>query len=167
MSCWLVPSAKEGFAGVMAIETSNGGPTVSPAEPVMEFSVAEIVAWPAVTPEARPVALIVAVPGADELQLTDALTSCVLPSVKVPMASNCWVVPEARVVPEGETVINERAGGPTESDAVPVTPAKVARIVVAPSLRLVARPPAPIAATPAGEVDQLTDEVRFCVLPSV
>jgi hypothetical protein len=71
------------------------------------------------------------------------------------------------VMPAGDTAIDERAGDPTDNEADPETAPETALMVVAPSLMLFAKPPAPIAATPAGVADQLTDEVRFCVLPSV
>jgi hypothetical protein len=60
--------------------TVSGEVTASVAEPLIEFNVAEIVAVPAPTPVASP-PLMVATPGADELQLTDPVTFCVLLSL--------------------------------------------------------------------------------------
>jgi hypothetical protein len=61
--------------------TVSGEVTASVAEPLIEFMVAVIVAVPAPTPVARPAPLMVATAGADELQLTDPVTFCVLLSL--------------------------------------------------------------------------------------
>jgi hypothetical protein len=56
----VVPNANDEFAGVTAIETRTGWPTVSGAEPVIEPELAVMVALPILTPVARPPAAIVA-----------------------------------------------------------------------------------------------------------
>ena len=76
----LVPKANDGVAGVTAIETRTGCPTVSEAEAMIEPAAAVIVAVPTAAPVAKPPALIVAVEE-DELQLTALVTSCTLPSL--------------------------------------------------------------------------------------
>ncbi len=67
--------------------------TLSDAVPVIAPDAAVMVVLPAATPEARPLdppaLLIVATAGADELQVTDAVRTCVVPSVYVPVAVNC------------------------------------------------------------------------------
>ena len=55
----------------------------------MEPEAAVIWTLPIVTLVARPELLIVATAGLDELQAAEAVKSCVLPSVKVPVAVNC------------------------------------------------------------------------------
>ena len=109
MNCCVPPAAIEGFAGVTAIETSVGAVTVSVVEPLMPLvvgltmggapvvtpvagppgrcvggavavaTVAMIVGLPAERPLARPAGVIVATPGAEELQATDAVRVWVLP----------------------------------------------------------------------------------------
>jgi hypothetical protein len=109
VNCCVVPAAIDGFAGVTAIETRVGAVTVSVVDPLMPLvvgltmggapvvtpvaappgrrvggavavaKVAMIVGLPAETPLARPAAVIVATPGAEELQATPAVRFCVLP----------------------------------------------------------------------------------------
>jgi len=52
-----------------------------------------MVVVPTVTPEAKPLALTVATAGAVEVQVTDAVRFCVLPSEYVPVAVICPVPP--------------------------------------------------------------------------
>jgi hypothetical protein len=75
----VVPRAKDGFAGVTAIETSAACPTVRAAEAVMEPEVAVMVAAPGVTPVANPPLLIVAIVVAEEAQATLLVRFCVVP----------------------------------------------------------------------------------------
>ena len=64
--------------------TDNG------AVPVIDPTVAEIVAVPIDTPVARPVAgPIVATDGVSEVQLAAVVTLCVLPSEYVPVLVSC------------------------------------------------------------------------------
>ena len=58
--------------------------------------VAVMVAVPAVRAVARPLLLIPATVVLDELQVTCVVISRVVPSEKVPVAVNCWVVPQVR-----------------------------------------------------------------------
>lgn len=66
-----------------------GAPTVKDVVALTVPKVAEMFAIPCVAAEARPVELIVDTAGAEELQETLLLRFCVLPSVKVPVATNC------------------------------------------------------------------------------
>jgi hypothetical protein len=77
----VVPSANEEFAGVMTRETKVGCVTVTVVEPVMDAEAPVTVAVPTLPPVARAVLLILTMAGAEELQLTELVTSCVLPSV--------------------------------------------------------------------------------------
>ena len=77
----VVPSANEEFAGVMTRETKVGCVTVTVVEPLMDPEAAVTVAVPTLVPVSRPVLLILAIAGADELQLVELVTSCVFPSV--------------------------------------------------------------------------------------
>jgi hypothetical protein len=76
-----IPTAIVGFAGVTAIDTNAAGLTVRVVDPLIDPSVAVIVVSPSPVLVANPVLLIVATPGFDELQLTDAVRNCVLPSL--------------------------------------------------------------------------------------
>jgi hypothetical protein len=77
----VVPSANEEFAGVMTRETNVGCVTVTGVEPVIDPEAAVTVAVPMLAPVSRPVLPMLATAGAEELQLTELVTSCVLPSV--------------------------------------------------------------------------------------
>ena len=81
VNCCVPPATIVGFAGVTVIEVSVGGAwTVKVVLPVTPDSAAEIVAVPADTAVAKPLALIVATAVADELQDGWLVTFCVLPS---------------------------------------------------------------------------------------
>jgi hypothetical protein len=80
-NCWVVPRVMLAAAGVTAIDTKAGGPTVNAAEPLIVPEVAVIVALPCATDKARPALLTVATVVEDELQVTDEVRLCVLPLV--------------------------------------------------------------------------------------
>jgi hypothetical protein len=109
---------------------------------------------------------MVAAAAEDEVQNTVPVTSCVLESLKVPMAVNCLVVPTAMLELDGLTAIETSVAAVTVSDAVPLTDPDVAVIVAV---------PVPTAATSpvAGSMlaTELDDEVHVtegssCMLPS-
>jgi hypothetical protein len=162
-------------SGVMAIEASVAAVTVSPAVPWTDPSVAVIVTEPTPAPVANPYVpaalLIVATPRFDELQVTDAVRSCVLLSVYVPVAVNWFVVPVAMLGVGGVTAIEASVAAVTVSPAVPWTDPSVAVIVTEPTPAPVANPYVPaallIVATPRFDELQVTDAVRSCVLLSV
>jgi hypothetical protein len=119
---------------------------------------------PAVKPVASPWELIVALAGDDEVQTTTAETSCVLESLNVPVAVNCFVVSGAIVEFAGATAMETRLAPVTVSEAVPLTEPEVAVIVAVPVLTPMANP---LEFTVA-EFDELL-QVTFCsscVLPS-
>lgn len=99
--------------------------------------VAVIVVEPTARHVASPVLLIVAIPLFDELHVTDAVKSRVLPSEKVPVAVNCLVVPIPLVGLIGVTAIDESAL--TVRVVEPVTPS-VAVMLVEPAATADARP---------------------------
>jgi hypothetical protein len=136
------------------------------AVPVTVPELAVIVAAPAPTPLTAPPEATVATVEDEELQLTDVVRFCRLPSLKIPVAVSCWVMPKAMVEVEGLTAMEERVAEVTVNGAVPVTEPAVAAIIVWPEATLEAVPLEPMAATAEREVAQLTDAVRFCVLPS-
>ena len=87
-----------------------------------------------------------------------------LPSVKVPMARNCWLVRGAIFLFTGRTVMKDRTAGWTFTVVVPVTESKVAEIVALPRATAVASPPPSIGATLMSDEDQVTELVMSCVL---
>src|SRR5271155_3304467 len=121
----------EALAGEIAIETSAGPATVRVVEEATEPEVAVIVAVPCPALVARPL-LTIATVALDELHVATEVTSCVLPSVYVPVAVNCWVVPSGIEAFVGEIAIETSAAGFTTSDAVALTPVKLIPIVVVP-----------------------------------
>jgi hypothetical protein len=112
---------------------------------------------PVATLVATPLPLIVAAAGFKELQSTDAEISCVLLSLKVPVAVNAFVVPTAMLELAGVTAIDTRLAPVTVRDVVPVTLPEAAVIVVVPALALLANPLASIVATEPVVELQVTD----------
>src|SRR5207247_367042 len=164
-----------GFVGVTAIEERVAFVTVSVVFPETSPSVAVIVVVPAATDVAkpcdRPGFVYVATPASEELQATWVVRSCVVLSLKVPVAVNCRVVPFVRVGVAGVTVIVDRVAAVTVSVVLPETPPKVAVIVVVPAATDVAKPFEPpallIVTTAAAEGLQATWVVRTCVVLSL
>src|SRR5207248_492435 len=115
---------------------------------------------------AEPAALeIDATVGVAELQATASVRSCVLPSVKVPVAVNWREVPLAIVGVVGVTAIETSVAAVTVSVVVPPM---VAEIVVAPTATPVARPPvAAIVAAGVADEAQAACAVTSWRVPSV
>ena len=165
VNCFVVPTAMLEFAGVTAIDTNVALFTLSEAVPVTEPEIALIVPDPVPTDVARPEALTVAVPGTDEVHVTD-VKSCVLPSSKVPTALNCWVVPRAIETAFGATSIDIRRAETTVRVVVSLRDPTVAVIVVCPVPAVVASPEPLMLATEAEEELHVTPLTRSCVDPS-
>lgn len=108
---------------------------------------------------------MVATDALDEPQSADAVMSCVLLSLKVPVAANCLVVPIAMPAFAGVTAIETRVAPVTVSEVVPLTEPEVAVMVTVPGPVLVRNPAPSIVATFRFEDDQLT-AASGCVLPS-
>ena len=171
MNCWFVPNAIEGFAGVSAIDTRAALVTVRVVDPVIAPELAPIVVVPVPVPVARPAVEIVATPWEDELQVTVPVMFCVLPSVYVPVAVNCFALPNGIEGTAGVTLIETRVAGVTVKTVEPTIDPRVAVIVVCPVATLPAIPTVgavlPIVATAGTELLQTTELVMFSVLPSV
>ena len=80
-------------------------------------------------PFTSPPLLMVAMDGREELQLTDVVTSCVLPSLKVPLAVRACVVPAAIVEFAGAKLMVDRVALVTVSSIEPLTAPADATIV--------------------------------------
>jgi hypothetical protein len=137
----------------------------------MLFNVALMLAVPTPTLLASPPLLIVADDGVSELHIAAAVKSCVLPSVNLPVATNCCVVPNATVGLAGVTEIETSAAELTVKVVEPCTDPAVAVILAVPVSPLLANPWLPLlllmVATEVVSELHCTVAVMFCVLPSV
>ena len=79
-SCSTVPFANEEFAGVTAIDTRVGAPTVRLVDPEIAPEVAVMDVLPVATPVASPALLIVPIAGSDDVHIAEEVRSWVLPS---------------------------------------------------------------------------------------
>jgi hypothetical protein len=134
----------------------------------------EIVVEPAITAVISPFEPAafetVATPVFEELQVANAVRSCVVLSENVPVAVNCCVDPAVREEASGVTTIESSVAGVIVKRVDPVMLPDVAVIVVEPVARGVTKPFEPaallMAATDAVDEPQVTAVVRFCVEPS-
>jgi hypothetical protein len=139
--------------------------TVRFIEPLTEPSVAVMAVVPPPEAFAIPELDIVATEEFEEFQETPT-SACVLPSLKVPVAVNCSLVPAAIVLCGADTAMDTRVAGSTfrvaVSDIAPTLPV----MVVVPVAIPVAIPEESMVATPVDDEDHVTF-VRSCVVPSV
>jgi hypothetical protein len=167
----LVPNAMEALPGVMAIDTNAAALTVSVVDPCTDPALAVMVAEPVATLLASPwlpaLLLIVAAEVVSELHCTVPVTSCVLPSVKLPVAVNCFVVPNGISGIAGVTAIETSAAGLTLSVVVPETVPAVALTPVLPTATLLATPCPLTVAMAEFAVSQATAVVKSKVPPSL
>ena len=175
VNCWVEPGTMEAVAGDTLMETRMAAVTVSVVEPDIAPEVAVIVEVPIPMLLPNPcepdVLLMVATVAVEELHTTVLVISCVLLSVKVPVAVNCFCVPIAIEGVAGVTAIDTNPARVTVSVVVPDTDPEVAVIVAVPVPTLVAKPWLPevllIVATEEAEEVHVTVVVRVCVLPSL
>lgn len=175
-----VPAAMLGLVGVTSRDTSVDGVTVRVVDPAMLPDVAVIVVDPAATAAANPL-LMVATPVLDELQVTEAVKSCVVLSENVPVAVNCCVVPLATEGLVGVTAMDTSVAGVTvivvDPDVLPDEAVIVAwpadLPVTYPALLVICAPDKIVAlvglstiATAVSDEAQLTDAVMSCVVLS-
>ena len=164
VNCSVFPDARLVLAGVTAIDCNTAAVTVKPVEPVIPSKVAEIVTAPGLTAVASPLLLIVAHVTSDDFQLTSVVRFSVVLLESVPVAVNCSVFPDARLVLAGVTAIDCNTAAVTVKPVEPVIPSKVAEIVTAPGLTAVASPLLLIVAHVTSDDFQLTSVVRFSVV---
>lgn len=160
-----VPAAICALAGVTVMLVNFTLETVKPVEPLTEPKAAEIVLVPAATLVTSPLLLIAAVAAVEELQSTDSVTSCVLLSLKVPVAVNCLVAPIGIVELAGETESETRAAFVTVTEAVPLTAPELAVTVTLPAATPVASPEEFTVSKFCAEEDHVTEGSSW-VLPS-
>jgi len=153
-----------GAWGEIAIDTSAAGFTIRVAVPVIDPEATLIVVVPAAREVANPavpaVLLMVAMAAAVELQCALWVRSCVVPSVNVPVAVNCCVVPRAIVADGGLIAIDTSAAAVTLNKVEALTVPKDAEIVAVPCATLVASPALLIVAVVGVSEDQVAVLVR-------
>jgi hypothetical protein len=167
VNCCVAPLVIDGFAGVTAMDCSVAAVTVRVVEPAMDDDVAEIVDDPTPAPVARPAAVMVAVAVFDELHVALAVKFWVVPSLKVPVAVNCCVVPFTIDGFTGVTAIDCNVAAVTVSVVEPAMDDDVAEIVELPTPAPVARPAAVIVADAVFDELHVAVLVRFWVVPSL
>src|ERR1700691_6712481 len=158
--------------GVIAIDTSAAVVTVSWVEALTVPEVAVTLAEPTPTLCARPtvlgVLLIVAVETVSEDHVAVLVRFCVLPSVNVPVAVNCCVVPSAIDGAAGVTAMETSVAAVTVRVVDPLMEPVVAVMFAVPSPVLLANPcvgaALPIVATAGVSELHCTVSVMFCVL---
>jgi hypothetical protein len=131
------------LAGVTLIETRIAFVTVRRVVPETDPEVAVMIVEPAVAPTAKPSPSIVAIAVLDELQVTVADRSCMVPSVKTPVAANCREKPTGMDGTTGVSPMETTVAAVTVRVTVPVTVPDVAVIVDDPGISEVVRPLAP------------------------
>ena len=75
--------------GVMVMDCSVAGPTLSVPEPEIDPTDAVMVELPTATAPASPVLLMLAIVPSEEVHVATVVRSCVVLSLKVPVAVNC------------------------------------------------------------------------------
>src|SRR5271163_3222622 len=133
VNCCVAPLVIDGFAGVTAIDCSVAAVTVRSVEPEIDDDVAVIVEVPTPAPLASPAALIVAVEVVPELHVTVPVRFCVVPSLNVPVAVNCWGAPLVIEGFAGVTAIDCNVAAVTVRTVEPENDDDVAEIVDVPT----------------------------------
>lgn len=136
----VVPTAAEAAAGLTLMVVRTGtGVTVSMAEPLMPPLEAEMVADPAVSALARPLALTVATAVLSEAQVMVAANG--EPNWSNAVAVNCWVLPAMTEAAAGLTVmVVSIGGGVTVRGAEAIRPPAETEMVALPTASALARP---------------------------
>ena len=146
-----------GLAGRIDIETSLAAETVSPVEPVIEPASAEILVVPLAILVTKPALLMVAMEGFRELHETDAVRSCVLLSLKLPVATNCLVAPTGMLEFAGVITIETRLAPVIVSAALPITDPEAAEMFAVPVATPLVRPNEFTVATLGADDDHVTE----------
>ena len=159
------------FTGAIATEVSAAFVTVRFAAPETLPDAAVIVELPGVNPFVVPSVgtelLTVAMLAEEELQVAVFVTSCVLPSVNVPVALKVVVVSAAIDAVDGTTAIVTKFGGATVNVVALLTPSKLAETVEVPCPTVVASPEGETVAAAALELFHTTNAVKSLALPSL
>jgi hypothetical protein len=127
--------------------------------------VAVTVVIPARALRATPFDVTPATSGEDTFQVTQGVTSLVVPSLKVALALNRMEPPTCRAAAAGDTTIELVLAPVTVSWAVPTSPSSKATMVELPGANPLTSPAETVATEGAEDVHK-TKSVRSCVLPS-
>ena len=127
VNCCVAPRRMDGVCGLIAMDASVTGFTVSVADALTDPEVMLIVVVPdaivVAKPAVRGVLLMVATLAAVELQCALWVKFCVVPSEKVPVAVNPCVVPGAIAAVEGVMAIETSVAPVIVSGVDPLTDA--------------------------------------------
>src|SRR5271154_5542830 len=146
VNCCVAPLVIEGCAGATVIDCTVAAVTVRTVEPLIAPDVALIVEVPTPAPVARPAVVIVAVVVVPDDQVTVDVRFWVEPSLNVPVAVNCWVLPLVIDGFAGVTAIDCSVAAVTVSTVEPEIDDDVAVMVEVPTPAPLARPAALIVA---------------------
>ena len=165
--CWVVPAARLEVLGVTVMAVITGAVTVAAEVPLTLLWVAVMVALPMPAPVTSPVVLTVATPGALVDQTAVALTLEVVASLRVAVATSCWVRPLAMLKLAGVTAMDTMTGAVTAVAEVPLMVLWVAVMVALPMATPVTRPIVLTVATPGALVDQTAVALTLEVVASL
>ena len=136
------------------------------ALPEMLPEVAVMVTAPLARPMARPEPPTVAKAGFEEAQATIVVILKLVPSEKVPVAVNCWLIPTGMVGFAGVTEMDDRVAEFPVRVVLPEMLPEEAVMVVVPVAKPVARPVLLIVATTGFKESQVTSGVISKLVPS-
>lgn len=159
VNCFVAPAGIVLFKGAIASDNSVALVTVAESVPDIAPAVAVIVVVPAATAWPSPLTSTVITLVALDDHVTD-VSSCVLPSLKMPVAVNCCCVPGAKEGLAGVTVIESRLAGTTVIVEESVNAPTVAVMVVVPPPNVVAKPLLSTLATLGSEEFHVTPLTR-------
>jgi len=133
---------------------------------VIPLCVAVTLLEPVPAPEAKPATIVTAVV-LEEFHVAELVMFWVVPSLKVPVAVNCSVVPLA-IDGLGPLIVMDCSVAAVIASAkiLEVIPPWVAVMLLDPTAAAVSKPPDATVAAGEEEV-QVTEPVRFCVVPSL
>ncbi len=166
-NCCVLPALHVEFAGEIASESSVPVPMVRTVVPCSPDADAVIVTDPPFFPWAIPLPRIEEILGFDDLHDTPARFPPVLPSLKVPRATNLIEVWTAILGFAGLMVIPTRCAVVTVNPVEPLIVPNAAAIVVLPGATLVASPRLLIVAAAGLDELHITDPEISCVLLSL
>ena len=166
VNCCVLPRGIKGNEGATTTDAIACTPTVNVAFAVMEPEIAVTVVVPIASactcPEGSSTAPIRA---GEVVHVTELLTSCVLPSVYVPIAVNFLLPPNGAEVELGVTAMLVMTAAPPVNVTLADFPDLVAVIVTVPVPTNVARPSEFTEATAGFEELHVTVSVTFSVSP--
>ena len=153
------------MTGVTEMKDRVAEVTVRVVLPEIVPEVAVIEAVPAATAVARPLLLTVTTDVFEEVQVTCAVISRLMPSEYVPVAVNCWVTPTGILGLTGVTDTEDRVAEVTVRVLFPEINPEAAVMVVVPAATVVTRPLLLTVATDGFDEVQMTCVVISKLVP--